>query len=455
MKKTSVLVLLSVMIMFSMILAACSTPAPTTAPAEPPPAEATAAPAEPTAEPAAPEAAPEGETITVIFPKHEADIKGVFEARVQEFEKESGITVNLIQSDWESVANRIIPEMATKGSAYDVVEFDNGWVAEWCGAGWVTPLNDYMPANYTEGMIPGLVDLFSCGENVLYGVVWNNDTRFFYYNEAVLKEAGFDGAPKNWEEFTAQSLEAQKQGLVKFGMAPFWSPIWSLANDFHFWTYAFGGTMVDEKGCFTFNTDANTLKAVEFMANTLTNGVSDPAGLTYDQATSQDVFLKGNSLFMPQGIAGLLTYTKDESISNVNGKIQAGLVPTSDAGTTAALTLPEAYAIPIGSQHKEAAWKFIEFMTSRDTSKYLAKEIGSLPIWLDLFSDPELVELYPYWAEFQNQLPTAKGLTKLTWYSDFVDIANTEIHKALAGEQTPQQALDSMADQLSQFNCVP
>lgn len=77
--------------------------------------------------------------------------------------------------------------MATGDSAYDVVEFDNGWVAEWCGAGWVTPLNDFMPEGFTKGMIPGLVDLFSCPDGKLYGVVWNDG---LYPGSQYLKSGG-------------------------------------------------------------------------------------------------------------------------------------------------------------------------------------------------------------------------------------------------------------------------
>ena len=461
MKPSKIFIALSILLCLSFVLTACGTPATeapkpveeaTTAPVE----AATAAPAEvqPTAAPAA-ESAADAETITVIFPKHEADIKGAFEARIREFEKESGIKVELIQSDWDSVANRVVPELATGGSAYDVVEFDNGWVAEWCGAGWVTPLNDYMEAGYTDGMIPGLVDLFSCPDGNVYGVVWNNDTRFFHYNATKLTEAGFAEAPKTWDEFTTQSLEAQKKGIVKYGMAPFWNQEWSLGNEFHFWTYAFGGEMVDDKGCFKFNTDPNTLKAVQYMMDSLKNGVADPAGLTYNQAAAQDLFLKGDTLFMPQAIAGLMAYTKDATLSNVDGQIAIGLVPSVEGGKSAALTLPEAYAIPTNSKHKEAAWKFIQYMTSKETNKALAQEIGVLPIWVDLYSDPELTAVYPFWADFQNQLTTARGLSKLTWYSDLVDISTSELHKALSGGQTAQEALDSMATQLSKYNCVP
>jgi multiple sugar transport system substrate-binding protein len=139
----------------------------------------------------------------------------------------------------------------------------------------------------------------------------------------------------------------------------------------------------------------------------------------------------------------------------VDGQIKVGLVPGARAGMSAALTLPEAYAIPAQSEHKEAAWKFIEFMTSRETNKALAQEIGVLPIWTDLYADADLTAKYPFWSEFQAQLSTARGLSKLTWYGDFVDISTAEVHKALAGEQTAQEALDNMASGLSQFECKP
>jgi len=431
----------TLMLVGALWLSACAAP--------PPPEQA---PAEQAAGEGA--AAAQGETITVIFPQHEADQAGAFEARVREFEAESGIQVTLIQSDWDSVADRVVPEMATEGSAYDVVEFDNGWVAQWCGAGWTTPLDDFMPAGYTDGMIPGLVDLFSCPDGTLHGVVWNNDTRFFFYNAAKLSEAGFETPPITWDEFVEQSLAAKDAGVVDYGMAPFWEQAWALANEFHFWTYTFGGEIVDEEGCFLFNKDPKTLAALQFMIDSLENGVSNPAGLTYDQATSQDLFLKGSSLFMPQGIAGLMAYANDPEVSSVVGEVKVGLVPGAEPGLSATLTLPEAYAIPVNSQHKEAAWKFIAYMTSPESNKKLAKEIGLLPIWTDLYTDPDLTELYPFWADFAAQLETARGLSTLTWYGDFVDVATAEIHKALTGGQSAQEALDAMAKGLAEFECV-
>jgi multiple sugar transport system substrate-binding protein len=453
MKKSMVLIIvLGLTVVAALLLSGCVVPTP-------PPETAEEAVEEPVAveeeeEAVEPEPEAEAETITVIFPQHEADLSGGFEGRIREFEEETGIQVELIQSSWPAVADKVVPEMATGGSAYDVVEFDNGWVAQWCGAGWTTPLDDFMEPGYTDGMIPGLVDLFKCPDGTVHGFVWNNDTRFFFYNAHQLAEAGFDAPPATVEELLAQGQAAQEAGAAEYGLVPFYGELWALVNDFHFWTYAFGGEMVDADGCFLFNTDPKTLAALEFMIGGFDTGVSDPAGLTYDQTAAQDVFLKGGAAFFPQGIPGLLSYAHDESVSDVAGQVQVALAPGAEPGLSASLTLPEAYAIPANSQHKEAAWKFIEYMTSLETNKILAEEIGLLPIWVDLYTDPELTALYPEWAEFSVQLDTARGLSTLTWYGDFVDIAAVEIQKALNGEQTAQEALDATAAGLADFECV-
>ncbi|MBF9014632.1 MULTISPECIES: ABC transporter substrate-binding protein [unclassified Oceanispirochaeta] len=392
--------------------------------------------------------------ITVIFPQHEADKIGAYPALVKEFTKETGIKVNLIQLGWDEVADKVLPELASGGSAYDVVEFDNGWVAKWTNAGWVEPLDNYMPVGYEAEMIPGLVDLFSGSDDKLYGVVWNNDTRFFYYNKSILDEAGIAAPPTTWDELIEQSKMMQDRGLIKYGLAPFWKAEWALANEFHFWTYTYGGRIVDGDGNFLWNKDSKTLAAVNGMKRLLDEGVADPASLTYDQETSMNLFLKGETAFMPQGLSGLLTYADNPEISSVVGEIAVSTVPGASADLSAALTLPEAYAIPKASKNKENAWKFIEFMTSKESNKKLSNQIGTLPIWVDVFSDSDLLEKYPHWLQFQQQLVSVQGLSTLSWYDDFADKCITEIQTSLSGRQSAEEALAKMADLLKEFDGV-
>jgi multiple sugar transport system substrate-binding protein len=395
------------------------------------------------------------QSITVIFPKHEADLSGAFAARVREFEAASKIKVNLIQMGWDDVNNKLTAEMASGGGSYDVVEFDNGNVAAWLGAGWVEPLDAYMPKGYTNGMIPGFVDLFSGADGKVYGIVWNNDTRFFFYNAGMLKKAGITAPPKTWDELITQSKTLMSKGLTKYGMAGFWKAEWPLANEFHFWIYTYGGTIVDKQGNILFNKDPSSLAAVKEMQKMLKEGIMDPASLTYDQEAVNNIFLKGETAFLNQGIPGIMAYAQDTSRSKVVDQIKIAPVPGGKAGMSAALTLPEAYAIAKGSRNKANAWKFIEYMTSRETNKKLAQQIGLIPIWTSLYTDKDLVKLYPYWADFSKQLASAKGLSVLTWYNNFVDVCLPEMQKMLSDKATPQDTLNEMADLLKDYAGKP
>ncbi len=395
------------------------------------------------------------ESITVIFPKHEADLSGAFASRVKDFETSTKVTVNLIQMGWDDVNDKLTAEMASGGSAYDVVEFDNGNVAAWLGAGWVEPLDSYMPKGFTNGMIPGLVDLFTGADGKLYGIVWNNDTRFFFYNAGMLKKAGIKDPPRTWDELISQSKTLMNKGIAKYGMAGYWKAEWALANDFHFYAYTYGGKIVDKQGNFLFNTDPNTLAACQEMVKMLKEGIMDPASLTYDQEAVNNIFLKGDVAFLNQGIPGIMGYAQDPARSKVVGQVKVGLVPGGKVGLSAALTLPEAYAIPKGSKNKATAWKFIQFMTSKETNKKLAQQIGVLPIWTGLYTDRDLVKLYPYWADFSKQMTTAKGLSVLTWYNSFVNVCITETQKMLSSKKTPQESLNEMADLLKDYAGKP
>ncbi|MGB4412334.1 MAG: extracellular solute-binding protein, partial [Atribacterales bacterium] len=153
------------------------------------------------------------EAITVIMPRHEMDIKGVWERQTREFEEKSGIKVELIQMAWERVADKIVTEMASGGSAFDVIEFDNVWPAKFLSAGWLISLNEFIDPATVDKILPGLVSTFS-KDGHLYGMTWNNDTRFFMYNNEKLKNAGIAVPPKTWTEFTEQTKKLQTANLA-------------------------------------------------------------------------------------------------------------------------------------------------------------------------------------------------------------------------------------------------
>jgi multiple sugar transport system substrate-binding protein len=94
------------------------------------------------------------------------------------------------------------------------------------------------------------------------------------------------------------------------------------------------------------------------------------------------------------------------------------------------------------SKHKDEAWKLIVFLAQRDIQKRQAVEAGALPIWNDLYTDPELVANHPALPDMLAQVATAYNRPALVWYNEFSDNLQVELQNALTGKKPPEQALN-------------
>src|SRR3712207_4946045 len=59
---------------------------------------------------------------------------------LKDFEKESGIKVNVMTTSWDDIRNKISTAAAGKKAAADVYEVDWSWVGEFKKAGWLEPV---------------------------------------------------------------------------------------------------------------------------------------------------------------------------------------------------------------------------------------------------------------------------------------------------------------------------
>ena len=443
MKKIIALALASVMVLS---LAACAA-----SPAEQAAAEAeayvegAADAVEAVAEAAAAE--PTGEKITVILPAHEMDTIGLHEARTRQFEAETGIEVELINMGWDDVADRITADLVAGGNSYDVIEFDNAWVLKFAQNDWLEPLDNYVSDEQKNGMVPGLIDKFS-NDGHLYGITWNNDTRFFMYNAAKLADAGIDKAPETWEEVKAADEALRAAGLATNTYIDSYWQGQSGGNEIYWLVSSFGGKLIDDNGNPVMGEDPKTAEAYKFVVNGLQSGMIDPASLTADYENAANVFYMGETALMMQAWPGVYAAANDPETSMIVDQIAVGDSAPHAAGEDfMVLTLPEAMAIPKTSEHKDAAWKYIEYMSSHDFDKERCAAIGSLPVWTDLYSDPDLLELYPYWEQFANQITHSKGLPDLLWYDEYCNILTVESQKIFLGEVGVEEGLKDMQAQ--------
>ncbi len=383
--------------------------------------------------------------ITVLMPRHEMDLIGIWEEQTREFERETGISVEFIQMSWDEVADKVLIDLASGGGTFDVIEFDNGWVAKFGNSGWLEPLNEIASEQYVNDLLPGLVSAFT-NDGQLYGIPWNNDTRFFFYNKEMLKKAGITAPPKTWEEVVEQSKILKEKGICEYPIAEYWNQEWALANSIAFYLYSFGGDYIENSEV-TIN-KSPSLDAITFMVDMLIKEeLVNPSSVTLSQEAAADLFYRGSSAFFFQGPASMFNYANDPKKSQVVGDVEvASWLPGKTSSLQATLTLPEAFAIPKSSKNKDLAWKYIQFMISKKKDKERAEAIGSLPLFKDLYTDKGLLEKYPYWEQFGEQSDVAKPLLQVAWYDELVQETIVDVQGALLGYITPQEATNQIAN---------
>ena len=388
------------------------------------------------------------EKITVILPEIEMDNIGFYEAETRKFEQLTGIQVERIYGDWDDVAEFILLDLGKSGGSYDVIEYDNAWIANFHQNDWLEPLDRYVSDEYRNGMLPGLIDKFST-DGKLYGITWNNDTRFFMYNKNLLEKAGYSVPPQTWSELVETSKKLIQEGIVPFGYSDSYIQQQSGSNQIAFLVYSFGGRLFDDNGAPVMGEDPKTKAAFEFLNQAINvDKICEPSSLLFDYHAVSDMFCMGQTAFVLQAWAGVYEMANNEDFSIITGQVAVGDVSIHAEGEAPiVLALPEAMAIPKTSAHKDAAWKYIEYMSSLEVDKRRCEAIGSLPLWSSLYTDPDLLAIYPYWENFGNQSEIVLGLPDLLWYDEYSEILMRETHNMLNGKISVGDCLKTIQEQ--------
>ena len=262
-----------------------------------------------------------GSKITVLLPKHEMDTIGFYETKTRQFEEETGIEVELINMGWDNVADRVTAEMTSGGSSYDVIEFDNSWVAKFGYNEWLEPLDDYISPEMKEGIVPALLQKFTY-DGKLYGICWNNDTRFLMYNKAKLDAAGIEAPATTYEELKEQTAALQEAGAAEYAYINSYMQAQSGCNEFIQLVYSFGGRFFDDDGNPVIDSDPGVKAAYEYLVEGYNDGVYDPSSLMADYDTVANVFYSGTTAYMMQAWAGVYASSNDESVSTIPGEVE-------------------------------------------------------------------------------------------------------------------------------------
>ncbi len=472
--KSKLLIATSLFLVLGLLLAACkpaapaqpsAEPAKTEAPAEPAKTEApaepvkTEAPAEPvkTEAPVEPATKQYPEIVVACWsgPEHDNLVK-VAEA----YTKKTGNVVVVEEIAREAYYDKLTTTFIGGGSDYDAAYIMSDWPPAWVQAKALHGLNEYL--DNPQVAMPGLdmanyepaISFFKF-EGEYYAFPSEGDTAWLWYREDILKEKGI-AVPETWEDYLA-AAKALNNPPEMYGTVIGAKPDEALW-DFMYYLFGMGGGILDENNKVIINNEAG-VKALTFYADLLQKEkVVPPDVVTYGYNEILTTLQEGKAAMGIQWMAAtqtlqdcnqspkvckdgkpLLQYTMPPGVKQPDGSIQRG-TGGSQWG----------WGIPAGAKNPEAAYKFIEWLTSKEGASMWALN-GGIPSNTQALSDPEVVAKIPQFKLLAEVMPFRQIVPPTTVTADMVTTINEAVVAAVTGTKNPQQAMDDAAAKISEM----
>lgn len=385
------------------------------------------------------------EKVTLVYAKGK-DVTDGTEKQIEAFE-ESHPNINIefreMPSDTGKQHDAYFTMLNAKSSEIDVFDMDVVWPAEFAQAGFLMPLDRFIKKDN--------IDLDQYNQGALSAATYNGkqwalpkfiDAGLLFYRTDLVKEV-----PKTWDELTAKAKKLQGKKGAKYGYLMQAKQYEGLVCNAVEFITAYGGEIINEKGEVVVNSK-DTIQGLNKMVEIATSDYVPQNITTFTEIESNIAFIEGNSPFIrnwPYEYAA----ANDKEQSEIVGKVGVAPLPAGDEGSAATLGGWMA-AISKYSEHPEAAWEFLKFMTGPEGQKIDAIHGGHAPTIPALFKDEEILEANPYFAEegFVKGLNAAVSRPVVANYQEVSEIIQIHVSKAISGSETVEQAVQNMEKEL-------
>ncbi len=351
----------SALVLLSMLLTACgSTVTPVSAPA------ATDAPVAATAP-----AAEEPVTLTIII--EQVPDYDIVAKLTKDFEAENpNIKIVWDAMPYDAMRDKILTSFLAPEGTYDIIIVDNPWMDEFPAAGFLSDLTEYVNTtpNYDFEDFEAPIRDLTVHDGKIYAVPYLNYAvglivRQDLFDDPAMKEkfqAKYGkplAIPTTLDEYVEVGKFFKENGIAGAAMQP--QRGYKILEEWKNWLYAEGGDLMDADGKATANSDASRKALEKYIdmyknaapANSLNWGFDDALR---SMASGESATMISYNWMLPSLNA------KGGQSGDLAGNFQLYPVPGGKAVLGAWY-----WAIPENSVNKDAAWKYISWLTSPET----------------------------------------------------------------------------------------
>ena len=367
-----------------------------------------------------------------------------YQTLVDSFQEEHPeVAIELIhipsQSDYRK---RLAADLAA-GTPADVVLINYRRYAQFAVQGTLEPLAPYLAKSEliaVEDFYPQSIQPFTWNGQLMC-IPQNLSSLVVYYNQSLFDAAGLPYPADDWTwadfQATAIALTVDKDGdglIDQFGLGM--EPSLIRLTPF---IWQAGGQVVDDPAFPTLLAlnSPEALRAAQFFVDlsTVYHVVPDVNEEAAEESEAR--FINGTTAMFLNSRRGVPTYREITAF-------EWDVAPMPQDAQRASILHADAYCLPSASEHKDAAWTFIEYANSPTGQTIIAGTGRTVPSLTSVaeslaFLDPSLPPANS--QVFLSELPYIRALPLLPNWADIEEIAGEELMRAFYGQTTVEDAM--------------
>lgn len=364
-----------------------------------------------------------------------------------------GIDVEVSYLSYDELYDKLVTSMSGAKPAYDVFLVDDIWYAQFASAGWLLDVTDRIPQDVHDSIFDAAWDITTV-DGKIYGMPWMLDQEMFFYNTEMLEAAGYDAPPTTWEEMEEMGMKMKEMGLVEYPIIWSWAQAEASITDFVALLYGNGGEFFDENNQPAFNNERG-VQTLAWMVDSIEKGITNPSSIASVEEDVRSVFSQGKAAFAMNWSYMYELAQFNEEESQVTGKVGLALMPVFEQGKAEGIVSSTidgsmGFSIAANSDHTDAAWKYLEFLTSEPIQMEFSAHLP--PAWKTAYEGDNLQKLLSENESnealvpvFTEQFKYSHVRPKVTYYTEASTTLQLALQEALGGSKTPEEALNDAA----------
>jgi N,N'-diacetylchitobiose transport system substrate-binding protein len=352
-----------------------------------------------------------------------------------------GTKVNIEFVPWAQAHDKFTTAIAG-GKVPDVAEMGTTWTPEFAAQG----AFEEMPKPSGGQYVSSLVDAATY-QGKMWGKPWYAGARALIYRKDVLQKAGVS-VPKTWQDLQADAaaIKAKVPGIYPIGYT-------GLTEHMYLPTiWQAGGQIATESGD-TWKSALNSPQAVEaiqFYTDFYKKGYVPKAAIGWEEPDAQTAFVNGDIAML---IGGGWTY--DSIVASkpaLKDKIGTALEPAGPSGKDTAFAGGSHLVVFKESQNPALANAFVDFMLKPAQLTKFTSAVGFLPGTVAGIKASGYLD-DPVKKPFAEQLLDHSAVYPPSprWGAlEGANIFDGQIQKVMKGQETAQQAAQTLAKEMNQ-----